>query len=198
MRSNDTTCLRRFPAASKLEPDRGPMLALHRPAPEWPRGAECGPGHAHAQGLVSSRVRAGLRGAGRVAVSLTRWRRSKLTSNGNVALPAFPLPSLLTRWPLRSPAPAWWAAPGATAQSRGSVHANHQVPPPFSGLTGLVGSPPFSGSLRVSGFPALLETSRGQWTPLLSRGLSELVRVIVFSPPRSYSSSEKFRTQAKN
>ena len=71
-------------------------------------------------------------------------------------------------------------------------------PPPFSGLTGLVGSPPFSGSLRVSGFPALLETSWGQWTPLPSRGLSELVRVIVFSPPRSYSSSERFRTQAKN
>ena len=134
VRSNDTTSLRRFPAASKLEPDRGPTLALHRPAPEWPRGAECGPGHAHAQGLVPSRVSAGLGGAGRVAVSLTRWRRSKLTSNVNVALPAFPLSSLLTRWPLCSPAPACWATPGAMAQSRGSVHANHQVPPPFSGL----------------------------------------------------------------
>ena len=66
------------------------------------------------------------------------------------------------------------------------------APLPSQGLSGSVGSPPlsgFSGSVKVSGPPALLR---------VSRGLSGSVRVFIFSPPRSYSSSERFRTQAKN
>ena len=57
-RSNDTTSLRRFPAASRLDPD---MLVLHRPALEvtpQPRGAERSTRHTHAQGLIPSWVRA--------------------------------------------------------------------------------------------------------------------------------------------
>lgn len=70
-----------------------------------------------------------------MSLSLTRWRRSKLTRNGNLASPPFPLSSLLPRGPrLARLLPRTCSVGRARGHGTepGSVHARHQVPLPFS------------------------------------------------------------------